>query len=413
MRVRSSRMRRMSAVVMPFLLLLLLAACGEGDDGGDSADDSGDDDSAAADDGGEDGDGGDDGGDSEGLDPETEMPFPDGETLVLMVTSEPGGGHDTFARILAEHLPDFLPGDVNIRVENLPGSEGEEGIRTLADPDTPRDGSHIATIHRRWLQRDVIGEGSDAFEPREQSIGSIRRRESSHLLWARQDVCMSWEECVEGDPLIVGEGDPGGGSSMGPAMAYMAGANLEIVYGYGGSAEINAAQERGEVQAQARGASALPANAPELCEEEIVYPIAKWGAADALVEEVDWCWETLGLEEEPPQLEDLAELDEGERRILSFVSDTVELARGSYYVPPDTPDEVREWWTAKLEEIATSEEFINAALDAGYDTTGFGHSPPEQITESLAAFDEVAEADEDAIEMMKVLQGQADLRRFD
>jgi hypothetical protein len=45
-----------------------------------------------------------------------------GKTVTLLVGFSPGGGTDQFARVVAEHLDDHIPGNPAVIVENMPGS---------------------------------------------------------------------------------------------------------------------------------------------------------------------------------------------------------------------------------------------------------------------------------------------------
>jgi hypothetical protein len=314
-----------------------------------------------------------------------------------------------FARLLADHLPDHLPGQTGpLRVENWEGSEGMDAIVILADEDTPRDGSTIASVHERWMQRELIGEGAEEFDPAEQTIGSIRRLETPRILWARQDVCTDWDECMEGDPLLIGDADAGGGTDSGPSMTVIAGANTEVVFGYEGTADLFAGFERGEIDAIGADPPALPEEMGHLCEEEEVYPIAKWGPGDALVEQADDCWDALGISEEPPLLDDLADFTEAQSLALNLVAETAMLVRGSYFVPPDTPEDIRQWWSARLEETVTSDDFIDDAVESGYSLDSFGHSPPEVMEEAMEEFREAEEQTPEIVDMLLMLQGFED-----
>lgn len=62
--------------------------------------------------------------------------FP-GKDITVVVPYSPGGGYDTYARILAPFLQKNLPGKVNVVVKNVPGGECRIGINEVykAAPD--------------------------------------------------------------------------------------------------------------------------------------------------------------------------------------------------------------------------------------------------------------------------------------
>lgn len=45
-----------------------------------------------------------------------------GKTVTVLVGFPPGGGYDRLARIVARHLPRYLPGNPAVVVQNMPGA---------------------------------------------------------------------------------------------------------------------------------------------------------------------------------------------------------------------------------------------------------------------------------------------------
>ncbi len=45
-----------------------------------------------------------------------------GKTITIVVGFAPGGGFDTTARVLSRHLPNHIPGNPNIVVDNMEGA---------------------------------------------------------------------------------------------------------------------------------------------------------------------------------------------------------------------------------------------------------------------------------------------------
>ncbi len=64
--------------------------------------------------------------------------FYQGKTLRLVVGSSPGGGYDTYTRLIARHIGHHIPGDPATVVENMPGAGGLVSANFAykrADPD--------------------------------------------------------------------------------------------------------------------------------------------------------------------------------------------------------------------------------------------------------------------------------------
>lgn len=66
----------------------------------------------------------------------TTPPFPT-KDVTFIVPVSPGGGFDTYARMLAPYLKKYLPGQPNVIVKNVPGGEWRVGIMEMykATPD--------------------------------------------------------------------------------------------------------------------------------------------------------------------------------------------------------------------------------------------------------------------------------------
>ncbi|MCY4489486.1 MAG: hypothetical protein OXF11_20585, partial [Deltaproteobacteria bacterium] len=50
--------------------------------------------------------------------------FYKGKRVRLIVSSSPGGGNDTYSRLIARHIPRHIPGNPSFVVQNMPGAGG-------------------------------------------------------------------------------------------------------------------------------------------------------------------------------------------------------------------------------------------------------------------------------------------------
>jgi len=79
-------------------------------------------------------------------------PYYQGKTMKIIVSGTPGGGTDIFARLIARHLPKFIPGKPNILVRNMPGAMQLVGANYVAvkakkDGLTVYAGSGVTAVH--------------------------------------------------------------------------------------------------------------------------------------------------------------------------------------------------------------------------------------------------------------------------
>lgn len=162
----------------------------------------------------------------------------------------PGGSFDAQSRIVAEHMPDHLDGDVNVVVENVEGAGGQNGVNELyrSDPDGYTMGMLHGPVHS-GLQ--VLQEPE--YDLREMEYVG-RTTNVPHILAVRSDLeYQTIEELRNADkPIKVGVAGIGHAFLVVPAMLEL-GIEPEFVTGYGGSAETSAALLRGDVDAIQHG----------------------------------------------------------------------------------------------------------------------------------------------------------------
>jgi tripartite-type tricarboxylate transporter receptor subunit TctC len=48
--------------------------------------------------------------------------FYEGKTIRIIVGTSPGGGYDTYTRLIARHFSKYIPGKPSIIVDNMPGA---------------------------------------------------------------------------------------------------------------------------------------------------------------------------------------------------------------------------------------------------------------------------------------------------
>jgi len=52
------------------------------------------------------------------------VPFYEGKAIRIIVGTAPGGGYDTYTRLIARHFSKYIPGNPTIIVDNMPGAGG-------------------------------------------------------------------------------------------------------------------------------------------------------------------------------------------------------------------------------------------------------------------------------------------------
>ena len=90
--------------------------------------------------------------------------FYKGRALTMLVGTSPGGINDISARLVARHLPRFIPGAPTVVVQSNPGAGGlVTANRFYFNSD--RDGSVLAKLERAVPQLAIEGHANAQFDP--------------------------------------------------------------------------------------------------------------------------------------------------------------------------------------------------------------------------------------------------------
>src|SRR5687767_6506314 len=106
----------------------------------------------------------------------------------LPVGSEPGGGYDGYARLLARHLGKFIPGNPTIVVQNMPGAGGIVAANVLYNA-APNGRSVLAQRQRPATFVQTMGEPGPQVETGKFDwLGSLA---------SEVPVCVSWKASAD------------------------------------------------------------------------------------------------------------------------------------------------------------------------------------------------------------------------
>jgi tripartite-type tricarboxylate transporter receptor subunit TctC len=172
--------------------------------------------------------------------------FYKGRTISLVIGYSVGGGYDLYARLLARHMGQYIPGHPTIVPQNLTGA-GSLRAASFLYSAAPKDGSVFGTFGRTIATTPLLMPASAQFDPiRFSWLGSMTNEVSLCVTWHTSPV-KDWKGSLE-KPITMG----GEGSGADPdvyALLYknVFGAKWRLVSGYPGTNDTMLAMERGEV----------------------------------------------------------------------------------------------------------------------------------------------------------------------
>ncbi|MBF8253888.1 MAG: hypothetical protein HW373_583, partial [Deltaproteobacteria bacterium] len=171
-----------------------------------------------------------------------------GKTIRIVVGFSAGGGYDLYARAIARHMGQHIPGNPTIVVENMAGAASmisANHVYRVAKPDGLTIGHFIGGL---FLQQ-VLGRQGIEFDARKFEYLGVPIKDTYCIGLTKASGITSLESWLAAKaPVKIGGTAPGSATDDIPAVLQAAlGLPLQVVSGYKGTAEIRLAADSGEV----------------------------------------------------------------------------------------------------------------------------------------------------------------------
>jgi len=174
--------------------------------------------------------------------------FYEGKTIRLVVGFAPGGGFDTYARVLSRHMGRHIPGNPTVVVENMTGAGSLISANHLYRVAKP-DGLTIGHFNGGLFLGQALGQPGIEFDARKFELIGAPIKEDSVCALTRASGITSVEKWMAAKtPVKLGGVAPGGTPDANARILKAAlGLPIQLVSGYKGTAEIRLAASSGEV----------------------------------------------------------------------------------------------------------------------------------------------------------------------
>jgi len=176
------------------------------------------------------------------------LSFFEGKTVRLVVGFAPGGGFDTYARVISRHMGRHIPGNPTIVVENMTGAGSLISANHLYRVAKP-DGLTIGHFNGALFLGQALGQPGIEFDARKfELIGAPIKEDSVCALTRASGVTSVEKWMASKTPVKLGGAAPGGTPDANARILKAAlGLPIQLVSGYKGTAEIRLAASSGEV----------------------------------------------------------------------------------------------------------------------------------------------------------------------
>lgn len=249
--------------------------------------------------------------------------FYSGKQVRIVVGSAPATGLDLIARVLARHMGSKIPGNPSLIVQNVPGAGGLVMTNQLYNA-APRDGTVIGAPFNGVPMAPLLEPNASRFDAaRLNWLGSTNREAYVAFAWHTAPV-QNLNDLLSKELVVGGAGQGGAMVDFPLASSRILGLKFRVIRGYEGSAQVNHAIERGEIQGQGGiGWAAVKAQTPHWITEKKIKVIAQYG------------FERHPDLPEVPTVLELAK-NEFDRQALRILFSRQEYGR-PYFLPPDIP----------------------------------------------------------------------------
>src|SRR5579863_9356876 len=157
--------------------------------------------------------------------------FYKGRNLTMLVFSGAGSTYDIYARVLARHFADHIPGKPVVIVQNMLGAGGlkvEQYIYRIA----PKDGTVIGTIGRGLPFEPILGENEVHIDPLKFTwLGSMNRDVALAMSWHTSKI-KTFADLQQHQLLVPGTGAGADSEILPLAFNRLAGTKFKIIEGY-------------------------------------------------------------------------------------------------------------------------------------------------------------------------------------
>ena len=176
--------------------------------------------------------------------------FYKGKTVSVVIASAPGGGFDTYGRLVARHIGAQIPGNPTVIAQNMPGAAGATAAYYVTSV-APKDGTVLGAIHPGNIIEPVLGDKRKVrYDPGAfQYIGNANP--DVYVCVVRADAPVTTFEEARKTELVMGSGGEAASTRDFPLLLNaVLGAKFKVVLGYSGNREVQLAIEKGEIHGQ-------------------------------------------------------------------------------------------------------------------------------------------------------------------
>jgi tripartite-type tricarboxylate transporter receptor subunit TctC len=279
-------------------------------------------------------------------------PFYEGKAIRIIVGTAPGGGYDTYTRLIARHFSQHIPGNPTIIVDNMPGAGGLVSANHLFKVAKP-DGLTVGHFVGGQFLQQLLGKPGIEFDALKFEYIGVPAQDNFVFGVAKAIGITNMEQWLASKTAVkfgaIAAGD--GTYDTAKVVEVALGLPIQIVSGYKGTAPIRLAFNSGEVSGLSNSWQSFRSTwRKELETGEVVMVLQLTTKPHPDLPKV-------------PLAMSLAKTDEA-RKLIQAVAQAHGAAVRPYVLPPGTPKDRVEILRQAFMETVKDPELLNEASKA-------------------------------------------------
>ncbi len=266
--------------------------------------------------------------------------------LVIMLGQPPGGSYDLYARLAADFMKKYIPGNPTIIVQHKPGGGGVVATNYFYS-NAPRDGSVIALFPETIAHTQLMEPKMGRWKTQEMTyIGSFAPVNAAFVV--RAGAKAQTPDALRSNETVVGCTGRTSQSYQYPAlMKELGGMKLKLICGYKGSKGYVLAMEKGEVDMVSSAWNSWRSSGKDLLDSGKMKVIMQAG---------------LKRDKELPNIPLMQEVvsDEKVKKIIEFASSGSAIGR-ALIAPPAMPADKLKVLREAFDKTVKDKDFLASA----------------------------------------------------
>jgi len=167
--------------------------------------------------------------------------------MTMYIGYSAGGGYDVYARALARHMGNHIPGNPRFVAKNVTGA-GSLVLTNQMYNSISKDGTAIAMVGRGLPTEPLFGNKKAKYDARKFAwLGSMNNEVSVCVSWHTTPV-HNWEDLKTRGLIVGGTGSGSDTDTFPTVLNNVLGTKMKLITGYPGGNDINFAVEKGELE---------------------------------------------------------------------------------------------------------------------------------------------------------------------